>query len=352
MKKVLVVNPFGIGDVLFTTPLISALKRRVPHVSVSFIGNARTAPLLKNDPRLAKVFSYERDEFVAVYKRSPWQFLLKWNAFAAELRAERFDTAFDLSMGSPVGAALMLAGIPARIGYDHRGRGRWLTRRVPFRGYEGRHVAAYYLDLLEPHPGDEDRMALFVPEAEAAWSADFMAGHGLEDNAFMAMFPGGGASWGKGAGMKRWPPEGYARLAEKIIERSKCPIILMGDQGEQELCRRVAGMAANPLVSVAGPTTVLQAAALMRRARCVVVNDGGPLHVGVACGARTVSIFGPVDPVVYGPYPPGKAHRVVTKGLPCQPCYRCFRVSGCAHLSCLRTLTMDEVYKALEEFVP
>ena len=178
-----------------------------------------------------------------------------------------------------------------------------------------------------------------------------MARHGLGDNAFIVMFPGGGASWGQGAGMKRWPPEGYARLAEKIIERSKCPIILMGDQSELELCRHVAGSASSPLVAVADPTSLTRAAALMRRARCAVVNDGGPLHVGVACGARTVSIFGPVDPVVYGPYPPGKDHRVVTKGLPCQPCYRNFRVSGCDHQSCLRTLTMDEVYRALEEFV-
>ena len=351
MKKVLIVNPFGIGDVLFTTPLIAALKRRDPGVSISFIGNARTAPMLQNDPRLDKVYSYERDEFVAVYKRSPWQFLLKWKAFTAELYAGNFDTAFDLSMGSPVGAALMLAGIPQRIGFDHKGRGRWLTRKVPLKGYEGRHVAAYYLDLLEPHPGDEDRMALFVPEADAAWAGDFISGHGLSDNAFIVIFPGGGASWGRGAGMKRWPPEGYARLAEKIIERSKCPIILMGDASEQELCQRIAGMAASPRVAVSGPTSLMQAAALMRRAKFALVNDGGPLHVGVACGARTVSIFGPVDPVVYGPYPLGKAHRVVTKGLPCQPCYRNFRMSGCAHQSCLRTLTMDEVYRALEEFV-
>ena len=148
MTRILIVNPFGIGDVLFTTPFIAALKERFPAVSISYIGNARTVPFLRNDPRIAKVFSYERDEYVAVYRKSPWQFLLKWKKLVDEIRTEKFDIAFDLSLGSPLGLALAWAGIPERIGYDYKGRGRWLTRKVPFRGYEGRPVAEYYLDLL------------------------------------------------------------------------------------------------------------------------------------------------------------------------------------------------------------
>ena len=146
--KILIVNPFGIGDALFTTPFIAALKERFPAVSISYIGNARTVPFLRNDPRIDKVFSYERDEYVAVYRKSPWQFLLKWKKLVDDIRAEKFDSAFDLSLGSPLGLALAWAGIPERIGYDYKGRGRWLTRKVPLKGYEGRPVAEYYLDLL------------------------------------------------------------------------------------------------------------------------------------------------------------------------------------------------------------
>ena len=355
MKKILIVNPFGIGDVLFTTPLITALKACAADVSISYVGNARTAPFLKNDPRFDHVFSYERDEFVAVYQRSPWQFLLKWKAFLDDIRREKFDVVFDLSMGSFVGVVLMLAGIPQRIGFDYKGRGRWLTHKVAFKGYEGRHVAEYILDLMRYVKCVQESRALyamkmFVSQEDQAWALGFMAEHGLKDNSFIIICPGGGASWGKSAELKRWPAQQYAKLVEKIIERSKCPIILMGDKSETELCDSVAGPHKGRVVVLAGRTTLLQSAALMKHAGCILVNDGGPLHVAVASGARTVSIFGPVDPVVYGPYP-WHGHKVVTKGLACQPCYRNFRMSACGHGRCLRNLTVDEVFKALEEWL-
>jgi lipopolysaccharide heptosyltransferase II len=357
MKKILIVNPFGIGDVLFSTPLIAALKERLPEASVSYIGNARTAPFLQNDSRLLKVFAYERDEFLAVYRASPWRFLLKWKRFVRMIRAERFDTVFDLSLGSPVSLALLLAGIPRRVGYDFKGRGRWLTDKVPLKRYEGRHVAEYYLDLLdivglarETALKPPVRMTLHVAADDESWAGRFMAENGLQERAYVVVYPGGGASWGAGADLKRWPAERYAHLVEKIIERSKCPIILMGDRSEEKLCRVVAG-GSRGVIFLAGQTSLAQAAALMRGASCVVVNDGGPLHVAAASGCRTVSLFGPVDPVVYGPFPADADHRIVTRGLPCQPCYRDFRMSSCAHRRCLSTLTVDEVLNVAEEFL-
>ena len=350
MRKVLIVNPFGIGDVLFSTPLIAALKAQDPSISISYIGNARTAAFLKNDPRLLKVFSYERDEFVAVYRKSPWQFILKWKKFVAMIRAEGFDTAYDLSNGSPLGLVLFLAGIAQRIGFDHKGRGRWLTHKLPLKGYEGRHVAEYILDLVAV-VGVPVQMSMFVSPSDEAWARDCLKSHGLESKTFIVLFPGGGASWGKSAGLKRWSAEAYKKLVEKIIERSNCPIILMGDKSEESLCRGIVPADQARVIVLAGELSVTQTAALLSQARCVVANDGGPLHMAVARGVPTVSVFGPVDPVVYGPYPAGLPHRVVVKGLPCQPCYRNFRMSRCGHQRCLKALTVDEVFEALKELV-
>ncbi len=356
MKRILIVNHFGIGDVLFSTPLVAAIKAREPGASVSYIGNPRTTDFLRHDTGIDRVFVYDRDAFVAVYRCSPWRFLLKWRAFVEDIRAAGFDTAYDLSGGSALSLALVFAGIPRRIGFDYKGRGRWLTHKIPLRGYEGRHVVEYNMDLLAP--GDAARagclkppaMRLFVSKGDEAWAGAFLAGHGLAEKSFLIIYPGGGASWGRDAGLKRWPAESYAQLAEKIIERSNCPIILMGDQAEEGLCQAVSRALSRPVMVLAGKTTLLQSAALMRRARCVIVNDGGPLHMAVASGARSVAVFGPVDPVVYGPFPVGE-HKVVTRGLSCQPCYRNFRMASCGHRSCLKTLTVDEVFRALEEWL-
>ncbi|MBF0485524.1 MAG: glycosyltransferase family 9 protein [Candidatus Omnitrophica bacterium] len=357
MKNIIVVCPFGIGDVLFTTPFIAALKEEAPDIRISYIGNARTFPVLKNDPRLHKVFSYERDEFFAVYKKSPWAFLRKWQGFITDIRREKFDAAFDFSLGSPLGLALMLAGVPLRIGYDYKGRGRWLTQKIPLKGFEGRPVAGYYLELLKYWKADHHKsgragappgMALFPSESDRNWARDFLAQNSLSDKKFLCLYPGGGASWGKGAHQKRWPAGQYAKLADKIIEKTSLALILMGDKSEIELCETVKNAMRGPkAINAAGKTSVLQAAALVCHARCVVANDGGPLHVAVASGVPTASIFGPVDSVVYGPFP-AKGHKVIIKGLSCQPCYRRFRMTDCQHLSCLKELSVEEVFNQVE----
>jgi lipopolysaccharide heptosyltransferase II len=351
-NRILIVNPFGIGDVLFTTPFIAALKERIPGVSISYVGNARTAPFLRNDPRIDKVFSYERDDFVAVYRRSPWQFILKWKQLVADIRAGQFDLAFDLSLGSPLGLALVLAGVPERVGFNYKGRGRWLTRSFPLQRYEKCHIVDHHFELLrlmgiEAEPG---KMRFYLQQKDKEWADNFLEKEHLTTSNIIGMFPGGGASWGAGARFRHWDIAKYAKLADKIIEKASCSLILFGDKTDRDLCEDIAARMSRKPVIVAGWTSLGEAAALMERCRLLVMNDSGAMHVAAALGVRTVVIFGPVDEKVYGPFP---VHEqiIVSKPIPCRPCYRNFRMSDCRHLSCLKQLTVDEVYSTLEEFL-
>ena len=123
----------------------------------------------------------------------------------------------------------------------------------------------------------------------------------------------------------------------------------MGGSQDEEICRRVADLTQKkPAIACGGSLT--QFGALAAFCDGVVVNDGGPLHVAAASGAKTVSIFGSVDEKVYGPYPQG-FHKVVTKDLACRPCYRQFRRARCEHISCLNLITVDEVLKEIEEIL-
>ncbi|MBI4310132.1 MAG: glycosyltransferase family 9 protein [Candidatus Omnitrophica bacterium] len=347
MNKILLINSFGIGDVLFTTPVISNLRRACPNARIVYIGNRRTAQFLEHNPKIDRVLVYERDEFYAAYQRNPIAFFREWLDFIREIKTEQFDGVFDFSLNSTFGFLGWWCGIPKRIGYDYRGRGRFLTRKIILEGYEGRHVIEYYLDLLR-HAGIDvidTRMELPVTAQDEEWARQWFKGQGIDFNkTLVAVVPGGGASWGAQAKNKRWPAEKYADLTDKIIADSGAAVILMGDAGEERLCQEIARLAHLPLYSAAGQTTLMQMAALLGRCRLAIVNDGGPLHVAVAAGIKTVSIFGPVDAAVYGPYPL-EGHRVVYKGLACQPCYRRFRQAQCGHLSCLRDLSVEDVYR-------
>ena len=195
-------------------------------------------------------------------------------------------------------------------------------------------------------------MTLHVPLKDIQWAQGWIAQQAIDPSKpLIAVVPGGGQSWGKAAGHKRWAASKYAHLVDKIIENFDAAVILLGDSKEEELCREVAALAHFPLHIAVGQTSVFGMAALFKQCRLSIVNDGGPLHVAVAVGVKTVSIFGPVDPQVYGPYPSANHITVLQKGLPCQPCYRRFRKAYCAHISCLRDLSVEEVYRKVEHLL-
>ena len=147
MEKFLIINPFGIGDVLFTTPLVRALKERYPGSFIGYWCNERVGDLLKSDPDIDKVFPLSRGDIKRVYKGFKRTIVLF--DLIRKIRRERFDAALDLSLDSRYGLWSRLAGIKKRIGFDYKGRGRFLTDSVPLEGYSGRHVVEYYADLLK-----------------------------------------------------------------------------------------------------------------------------------------------------------------------------------------------------------
>ncbi|MBF0483077.1 MAG: glycosyltransferase family 9 protein [Candidatus Omnitrophica bacterium] len=350
--KVLIVNIFGIGDVLFTTPLISNLKKTNPNIKIGYLCNRRTEPVLRADPLVNKVFIYDRDEFYKVQKQSWFKYIQKVNGLIQEIRKEKYDLVLDVSMTDLMGFICWAAGIKERVGLAYKNRGRFLTKKLPFQGYERRHVVEYYLDLLRVlgmDPQDKN-MRLTVSDDIKVWAKKFIKELGVKEISSVVIVPGGGASWGKEAFYKRWSPENYAKLADKIIEMFSADIILMGDTSEIELCQQVASTMKNRSFLACGKTNIQQFAAVAQIARLCVVNDGGPLHMAVAAGAKTVSIFGPVDEKVYGPYPVN-SHIVVKSTIECRPCYHNFRKASCEHINCLKQLSYQNVMEQVERFL-
>src|SRR5437899_2670554 len=90
-KKILMINIFGIGDVLFTTPLLANLKGAFPDAEIGYMCNRRSLEILENNPKVDRVFFYERDDFVAAYKRSKTEYINKLRDFWGEIKKENYD---------------------------------------------------------------------------------------------------------------------------------------------------------------------------------------------------------------------------------------------------------------------
>ena len=350
MKRILIINTYGIGDVLFTTPLINNLRQANPQVNITYLANRRTEAFLKDNPYINRIVVYERDEWVALYRNNPLRYFGQWLAFIKQLRGAHYDCVLDFSLNGMFGFLMVLAGIPRRIGYNYRNRGIWLTDKLPFKGFEGKHVIEYYLDLARLLGIDitDKRMMFNVPARDMQWAKDLIAQQQPHQRPIIVLVPGGGASWGKAAGNKRWGAKNFADLADKIVEEINGLVILVGDKAEQDLVNGIIQQVHHPVLNLTGQVSLAQMAAVFKNSHLVIANDGGPLHVAVANRVKTVSLFGPVDPRVYGPYPSDN-HCVVTLGLACQPCYQRFRMAACGRINCLNQLPVERVLEAVKD---
>ncbi|MFH1247922.1 MAG: lipopolysaccharide heptosyltransferase II [Candidatus Omnitrophota bacterium] len=355
LKNVLIINPFGIGDVLFTTPLVRAIKDNYPQARIGFLCNSRSREALIDNPCLDKIFVYDRDDFEIVRRKSFWAWINKSRKFIDEIRKSGFDAAIDLSLNSQYGFICWLAGIKRRFGYDYKKRGYFLTKKIKLNGYSNKHVMEYYADLLKYLNLDMrlPKTELYINANKLLDANKVLKTHGVEDgDSLVGIIPGGGRSWGKDAYLKHWPAERFAGLADKIIDNYKAKIIILGDFSEQKISRQLLANMKHKAIDLTGQTSIRELTALLSRMSLIICNDGGPLHMAGALGLKTVSIFGPVDEKVYGPYPPRKESVVVKKQLDCRPCYKNFRYSGCSNNHrCINDIMIDEVFEQVRRLI-
>lgn len=355
-KRILLINPFGIGDVLFTTPVVRAVKAAFTDSFIGYWCNARTEALLKDNPHIDKVFPLSRGDIKKAYKRSIWRGLAESLRLAGDIKKGHFDISLDFSLDYRYSLISKFLGIKKRIGFNYKGRGRFLTDRVDIDGYSQKHVVEYYLGLLDHVgiPPQGGNLELVVSDADKKQASELLSGMGVSgQDLLIGIAPGAGASWGKDAALKRWPELKFKELAEGISRRFNAKIILLGDESETSLTARISALPAGNILDLGGRLSLGGLSAVINRVALLIANDGGPLHIAAALGKMTVSFFGPVDPEVYGPYPPDPdKHIVLHRDLECRPCYRNFRLDICRHArECLERIDVNAALDAVTKLL-
>lgn len=356
-QKILIVNPFGIGDVIFSTPVVEILKDKFPHSLIGYVCNKRSYEVIKSNPKIDNFFIYEKDEYRAAWEKSKIECLkLIWN-FLKTIKLEGFDLVIDLSLGYQYSLLLGVIGIRERYGFNYRKRGRFLTSKIDIDGFGDKHVIEYYCDLLKFLGIDAREFKLnpklYITDKDIGWALGFLKANGVvEADLLMGVVPGCGASWGVDARHRRWDREGFAKVCDGLVERFGAKVVLLGDANEMEICADIQRKMKNKAVMACGKTSLRNFLGLISRCKLIITNDGGPLHMAVGLGLNTVSIFGPVDEKIYGPYPMDKNHVVVSrKDISCRPCYKKFKYKICEDRSCLKSIKADDVLKAAGSFL-
>lgn len=354
MRRFLIVNPFGIGDVLFTTPIIEGIKSEHPENYLGYVCNIRTAPFILSNPNVDKTFIFEKDEYRHLWKISRRRCIAKLYRLLKDIRNEKFEICFDFSLAQEYGLFLKLAGIKERLGYNYRNRGIFLTKRIELGGgYSGKHIVEYYIGVLfltGIRPPKDAALKIYLPDEDKQKAQNLLLLKGITDNeGFVCIVPGAGASWGASSFRKQWPKEHFAELAKALCEEAQIKVVLLGSDDEKPICDYIKNEEPR-CINLCGETDLLTFSAIIAKAKLLITNDGGPLHIAVAQGTKTISIFGPVDEKVYGPFPPGERHLVIKNdALFCRPCYKNFKLPECKHKNCLEGISPDTAIKAAIE---
>ncbi|HHT9153741.1 MAG TPA: glycosyltransferase family 9 protein, partial [Candidatus Hypogeohydataceae bacterium YC40] len=139
---------------------------------------------------------------------------------------------------------------------------------------------------------------------------------------------------------KRWPAASYAQLADKVVEELNAYVVFTWESSELEMVKEIISVMRHPGHLAPKTETLGQLASLIRRADLFISGDTGPMHIASALGVPQVAIFGPKDPIIYGPYQ--KNAVVVRKELDCSPCTK----RTCNNPICITSITPGEVFGA------
>jgi heptosyltransferase-2 len=329
-ERVLIRGTNWIGDVVMTLPALGAIRRTWP--------GAKLFVLAK--PWVAEVYRLAADVDEVILFEEPGRHAGiggKWR-LAAELRRHRFDCAILLQNAIEAAIVARLAGIPYRAGYNTDGRGFLLThsvRRTP--AILGAHQIDYYLEMVRALGCLPAGRSVHLHSGNRGVSESRFKEWGIRSGQpLIGLAPG--AAYGPA---KKWFPERFAAVIDRLIDDSGAQAILFGSDGDRESAAEVREKAHHPLIDVAGKTNLREAIALISRCDLFISNDTGLMHIAGALGIPMVAIFGSTNPKTTSPV--GKASIVIHREVPCSPCLKPVCPTD---FRCMDLIGVEEVYNA------
>ena len=339
-QRIMVRSTNWVGDAVMSLPALEALRVRFPSAEIVLVSKPWVSEVYWHHPAVNRQIIYKHDS----EHSGPHGF---WK-LTRELQAERFDAAILLQNSFHAAWMACLARIPVRIGYARDGRSFLLDDPIepPSPAAYG-HQVNYYLQLLfragviDP-PRAVNEIRLRLTDSEKQWATRKLDSLGLNGPRFLiGLHPG--ASFGPA---KRWMPERFAALGDRLMGALNADVVIFGSAAERPLAEEIARAMEHTPTVVAGDTSLRQLLALMARCRLMVTNDSGPMHLAAGLGVPLVAIFGSTDERATGPV--GSRIRIVKRPVDCSPC----GLRECPiDFRCLRGVSVEQVFRATLELV-
>lgn len=314
---------------------------RIPN----WLGDALMAtPVYYNLCKIEKIYLFGLPQLVDLFKAFPNTEILYYKKGDSKENIKTlapFKNEIGLLLTNSFSSAWLFfrAGLKERWGYARDFRSFLLTKAIkPPR--EKLHQRDYYLYLLKSLGLPNEFKDLFLPVKEEFLKSAEKFLIPLKDKPFVVLAPG--AAYGPA---KMWPKEYYKEVASFLVKKGFA-VLIIGSLKEKEVGDFIKN-GLKEVYNLCGETKLTEVAGIFCKAKVVVSNDSGLMHLAASLKLPQIAIFGSTDPEITGPL--NQKAIILRKNLPCSPCFE--RTCKYGHYECLKSITPYDVIKALESLI-
>ncbi len=340
IKKILVVLPNYIGDVLMSTPALHLLRKISPELNITVLTASAGKEILEICPDINQIIT--RPLKLTLKDR------IKLIKDIKELKPDcvlLFRTTFFNSLMAYLSKAKIRAGIMTEFSEIFLNRFVKKDKKRRFRDE--------YLEILfSVFPEQKDKisdeeiykMRIYTNENDKKYIDGILKEHKLEKKFAIII-----ASTTRPS--KNWALKNYAFVIDELQERFNIKTVLIGSKNDFERNEKIIGLTKHKPINLAGKTNLRQLAELIKRASIFIGPDTGATYISSSVDTNTIALFGSTDPAKFGPFEKDN-NIVIYKKLPCSPCYKniCPKIKKNEVSLCMSLIMPEEVLAKLELF--
>lgn len=333
-RKILILKPSSLGDVLQAIPVLRLLKLRFPEAQIDWWVDTASIALLQDDPDLRRTIPFERKAL------GSGSGIRRFVQSLAAMRREHYDWVIDLQglARSALVAWFANGALTVGVADPREGASAFYDVAVP-RPSPHCHAVEWYLKVLEVLQVPVHEGFVWLPPRPEI-SESIRNRWPIQSRKWVCVQPG--ARWWN----KRWPIEHFEAVIRELSERRpEIGFAILGGANDADLGARLSLIAPRQTVNLTGQTTLSEMIEWLRSSSVMLTNDTGPMHAAAAMRMPVVGLFGPTDPRRTGPY--GQQADSLRVSLPCSPCLKP-RCSQPRPMECLYALTPATVVARIE----
>lgn len=329
-KKILIIKPSSLGDIIHSLPFLNAMKDAFPKTEIHWIIARGLEGLLENHPMVNRLWVIRKDQWKNF--KNIRDTVTEFRGLFRELRDESYDMVIDLQGLLRSGLLTYATNAPIRIGFKEAREGSRLFYTHEIEGGREIHAVDRYLKIASAIGSEIEEVNFPMPLIKESEKVQRLK---RELGEYAVIVPG--ARWKA----KRWHSERFGILASMLYIKT----VIVGSASDVRVAEEIKTKSGGKVLSMAGDTDIKELISIIRNAKYVISNDSGPMHIAAAFGIPVIAIFGPTNPVKTGPY--GSNHVIVKSDISCAPCYK----RNCKDMGCMDDISVEMVYEAIKTVI-